>query len=353
MAFAFLYLAFRALLGTLVRTRRGLDVKDIELLVLRHELEVLRRQVARPKLRAADRALLAAAACHLPRPSRGARLVTPRTLLRWHRALVRRKWRQRAGQCGRPPVPAEVRALALRLARENPRWGHRRIGGELAKLGLRVSPTTVRRLLARAGLGTAPRRSGPSWREFLRAQAASIVACDFFTVESVLLRRYYVLFFIAHASRRVWLGGCSTNPTGAWVTQQARNLGLDLADDGVRFLIRDRDSKYSGPFDQVFGSGGIRIVQTPVRAPKANAIAERFVRTVRAECLNWLLILNRRHLERVLRVFVEHYNTQRPHRALQLQPPQPREPLPTPTIGEIQRHDRLGGLIHEYYRDAA
>ena len=139
MAFAFLYLAFRALLGTLVRTRRGLDVKDIELLVLRHELEVLRRQVARPKLRAADRALLAAAACHLPRPSRGARLVTPRTLLRWHRALVRRKWRQRAGQCGRPPVPAEVRALVLRLARENPRWGHRRIGGELAKLGLRVS----------------------------------------------------------------------------------------------------------------------------------------------------------------------------------------------------------------------
>ena len=230
MAFSFLYLAFRALLGALVRSRRGLDVKDLELLVLRHELEVLRRQVARPKLRAADRALLAAAACHLPRPSRGARLVTPRTLLRWHRALVRRKWRQPPGQRGRPPVPAEVRALVLRLARENPRWGHRRISGELAKLGLRVSPTTVRRLLARAGLGPAPRRSGPGWREFLRAQAASIVACDFFTVESVLLRRYYVLFFIAHASRRVWFAGCSTNPTGAWVTQQARNLGLDLAD---------------------------------------------------------------------------------------------------------------------------
>ena len=212
----------------------------------------------------------------------------------------------------------------LRLARENPRWGHRRISGELAKLGLRVSPTTVRRLLARAGLGPAPRRSGPGWREFLRAQAASIVACDFFTVESVLLRRYYVLFFIAHASRRVWLAGCSTNPTGAWVTQQARNLGLDLADEGMRFLIRDRDSKYSGTFDEVFRSAGIRVVKTPVRAPQANAIAERFVRTVRAECLDWLLILNRRHLERVLRVFVEHYNTHRPHRALNLQPPQPR-----------------------------
>jgi putative transposase len=197
-AIAFLYLAFRALLGVLLRFRR-LDAKDVELLVLRHELEVLRRQVARPKLRAADRALLAAAASHLPRASRDARLVTPRTLLRWHRALVRREWRQPPGTRGRPALPAELRALVLRLARENPRWGHRRITGELAKLGLRVSPTTIRRLLARGGLGPAPRRSGPSWREFLRAQAASVVACDFFTVDSVLLRRYYVLFFIAHA----------------------------------------------------------------------------------------------------------------------------------------------------------
>jgi putative transposase len=353
MAFSFLCFAFRSLLGALVRSRRGLDVKDLELLVLRHELEVLRRQVERPKLCDVDRALLAAAACHLPRPLRGARLVTPRTLLRWHRALVRRKWRQPPGQRGRPPVPAEVRAVVLRLARENPRWGHRRISGELVKLGFRVSPTTIRRLLARAGLGPAPRRPGPGWREFLRAQAASIVACDFFTVESVFLRRYYVLFFIAHANRRVWLAGCSANPTGAWVTQQARNLGLDLADHGTRLLIRDRDSKYSATFDEVFRSTGIRIVKTPVQAPQANAIAERFVRTVRVECLDWLLILNPRHLERVLRVYVEHYNTQRPHRALRLQPPQPREPPPTPAINEIHRHDRLGGLIHEYYRDAA
>jgi putative transposase len=208
-------------------------------------------------------------------------------------------------------------------------------------------------VLACAGLGPAPGSSGQGWREFLRAQAASIVACDFFTVESVLLRRYYVLFFIAHASRRVWLAGCTTNPTGAWVTQQARNVGLDLADQGMRFLIRDRDSKYTGPFNEVFRSGGIRIVTTPVRAPQANAIAERFVRTVRAECLDWLLILNRRHLERVLRIFVQHYNVHRPHRALRLQPPQPADPPPTPAVGEIQRRDRLGGLIHEYYRDAA
>jgi putative transposase len=294
-AFSFLYLAFRALLGAVVRSRRGPDVKDIELLVLRHELEVLRRQVARPKLRAADRALLAAAACQVPRSSRGRLLVTPRTLLRWHRALVRRKWRQPPGRRGRPPIPTDMRVLVLRLARKNPRWGHRRISGELGRLGFRVSPSSVRRLLARAGLGPAPRRSGPGWREFLRAQAASIIACDFFTVESVLLRRYYALFFIAHASRRVWLAGCSSNPTGAWVTQQARNLGLEFADEGMRFLIRDRDSKYSGPFDEAFRTAGIRIVKTPVRAPKANAIAERFVRTVRGECLDWLLILNRRH----------------------------------------------------------
>jgi putative transposase len=240
-----------------------------------------------------------------------------------------------------------------RLARENPRWGHRRISGELAKLGLPASPSTVRRLLARTGLGPAPRTSGPGWREFLRAQAATIVACDFFTVESVFLRRYYALFFIAHASRRVWLAGCSPNPTGAWVTQQARNLGLDLADDGMRFLIRDRDSKYTGTFDEVFGSGGIRLVKTPVRAPQANAIAERFVRTIRAECLDWLMIVNRRHLDRVLRVYIDHYNVHRPHRALKLQPPQPRKPPPVPTTGEIERRDRLGGLIHEYYRAAA
>jgi putative transposase len=352
MVFSFLYLAVRALFGALVRSRRGLHVKDIELLVLRHELEILRRQVARPKLGTADRALLAAAASHLPRSSRGAVLVTPRTLLRWHRAFVRWKWRQPAGRRGRPPLSAEIRELVLRLARENPRWGHRRICGELAKLGLRVSPTSIRRLLANARLLPAPRRSGPSWREFLRAQAAGIVACDFFTVESVFLRRYYVLFFIAHSSRRVWLAGCTRNPTGDWVTQQARNFGLDFGEQAVRLLIRDRDSKYSGSFDEVFRSEGIRTVKTPVRAPKANAIAERFVRTVRSECLDWLLILDRRHLEQTLRVYVHHYNTQRPHRALQLCPPQP-DGEARAVGSKIHRRDRLGGLIHEYYRAAA
>jgi hypothetical protein len=166
----------------------------------------------------------------------------------------------------------------LRLARENPGWGHRRICGELAKLGVRVSPTSIRRLLAPARLGPAPRRTGPSWREFLRAQAASVVACDFFTVETLFRRCYYVLFFIAHASRRVLLAGCTTNPTGAWVTQQARNVGVDFSEQGVRYMIRDRDSKYSAPFDEVFRGEGVQIVKTPIRAPIV--VPARFVISV-------------------------------------------------------------------------
>jgi len=241
------------------------------------------------------------------------------------------------------------------------------IGGSAAscpKLGIQVSPTSIRRLLAHAKLEPAPRRSGPSWREFLRAQAASIVACDFFTVETAFLRRYYVLFFIAHASRRVWLAGCTKNPSGAWVAQQARNLGLEFAEQRLRFLIRDRDSKYSGPFDEVFRSEGIRIVKTPVRAPKANATAERFVRTVRAECLDWLLILNRRHLERVLRVYVDHYNRERPYRGAPTPaarpqratkksadgrdpPPRPaRRPHPRALPSRCLRRDTNNGALH-------
>jgi putative transposase len=240
-------------------------------------------------------------------------------------------------------------------ARENPRWGHRRICGELRKLGFVVSATSVRRLLSGAGLEPAPRRGGPTWREFLKSQAGSIVACDFFTIETILLRRLYVFFFIAHASRRVWFAGCTRSPTGEWVTQQARNLGLDFGESGVRFVIRDRDGKYSGPFVEVFHSEGIRIVKTPVRSPKANAIAERFVRTVRAECLDWLLILNRRHSEHVLRVYVDHYNRERPHRSLNLNAPMADGSAlgRRDTLSGIQRRDRLGGLIHEYYDAAA
>jgi putative transposase len=223
--------------------------------------------------------------------------------------------------------------------------------GELAKLGIRVSATVIRMLLRRYGLGPAPRRSGPTWREFLAAQAEGILATDFFTVESIWLRTLYVCFVIELRTRRVHLAGATRNPASAWVTQRARNLSFDLANgDSFRFLIRDGDSKYASSFDAVFASEGIEVILTPVQAPRANAFAERWVRTVRAECLDWTLVLGRRHLERILRTYVAHYNTQRPHRGLDLRTPDP-QPYPAgepPDRLLVQGRDVLGGLIHEY-----
>jgi transposase InsO family protein len=319
---SFCYVVFRRVLQLAALRFRSEEFKELEIVVLRHELAVLRRQVGRPELRPADRVFLAAASRLLPRTSWRSFVVTPATLLRWHRRLVARRWTYPGG-VGRPPIGGELRELVLRLARENPRWGYQRIVGELCGLGVAVSATTVRKLLKDAGLGPVGERSGLSWRDFLRAQAHTMLAVDVFTVETVCLQRLYVLFFIELGSRRVHLAGCSANPSGAWVAQQARQLAWGLAERStpVRFLIRDRDSKFTRDFDIVFRSERIEIVRTPVRAPKANAVAERFVRTVRSECLDWLLILNRRHLERVLRTFVDHYNGHRPHRALNLAPP--------------------------------
>jgi putative transposase len=348
MLLSFAYLAFSAMLRLLVGRRRSTFCRDVELLVLRHQLAVLRRQQPRPAVRPADRAFLAALTRLLPSERRRGLIVTPQTLLRWHRELVRRRWKQSNQPSGRPPVERRVRELVLRVARENPRWGYPRIAGELLKLGVRVSPSTIRRLLLAAGLEPAPRRTGPSWREFLRQQAASTLACDFFTVETLTLRRYYVLFFIELGSRRVHLAGCTTNPTGDWVTQQARNLSFTGVLERTRFLIHDRDSKFSAAFEDVFRSEGIRVIRTPIRAPQANAYAERFVRTIRGECLDWLLFLGRRHLEHVLGTYVTHYNRERPHRALALAPPETISERDPPAAATIERHDLLGGLIHEY-----
>jgi putative transposase len=348
----FCYLMFRCLLQLVSLRPRSEDFKELEIVVLRHELSVLRRQTRRPQLTTTDRVFLAAASRLLPRSSWRSFLVTPATLLRWHRRLVARRWTY-SGCNGRPPIGGEIRALVLRLARENPRWGYQRIVGELHGLGLAVSATTVRKILRQAGLRPAGERAGLSWRAFLRAQAKSMLAVDFFTVETVSLQRLYVLFFVELASRRVHFAGCTANPTVAWVTQQSRQITWTLRERStpLRFLIRDRDSKFTRDLDTVFRSEGLEIIRTPVRAPKANAVAERFVRTARTECLDWLLIMNRRHLERVLRVFVDHYNSHRPHRALNLAPPDPparKLRLARPTAAGVERRDRLGGLVHEY-----
>jgi putative transposase len=333
------------------------DAKDVEIAVLRHQLMVVRRQVARPRYAAEDRMVLAMLARLLPRERWPVFLVTPATLLRWHRELVARRWTYPAAGRDRRGLDPEVVDLVVRMARENSRWGYLRIVGECRKLGVRVSATSVRRLLRRHRLGPAPRRSGPSWTAFLRAQAGGMLACDFFTVESVGLTRLYVLFIIELDRRRVHLAGITAHPTGAWVTQAARNLLMDLDEhvDRFRFLIRDRDTKFTTAFDAVFTAAGVETLKIPPRAPRANAYAERWVRTVRAECLDWTLILNREHLRRVLTGYVEHYNAARPHRGIDLDLPMgaPMATVTTlPAAAGIERVDVLGGLIHEYRRAA-
>jgi putative transposase len=350
------YLTLCRSIQLLVLLARGDAAKDLEILVLRHQLAVLRRQVPRPKLEPTDLALLAAVSRALPRSRWSCFLVTPQTLLRWHRRLIAGVWTYPPRGHGRPPLDEDLQALIVRLATENPRWGYQRIQGELLRLGVRVSATAIRMTLRRRGLDPAPRRATTTWRAFLREQAAGIVACDFFTVDTVWLRRLYVLFFIELDTRRVHLAGVTANPTGAWGTQQARNLLLVLAEQRrrVRFVLRDRDAKFTRAFDDVFCSQGAEVLLTPVQAPNANAYAERWVGTVRAERLDWLLIVGRGHLAQVLRVYVQHYNQHRPHRALGLGAPASPACL---TVGEaetgsVHRRDLLGGLVHEYRRAA-
>jgi putative transposase len=354
---AFVYLALRRVLELVALCFRSTGFKELEIVVLRHELEVLRRQVGRPRLRQADRALLAAASRLLPRSSWSSLFVSPETV-RWHRRLVARRWAYPHRRLGRPPVSLEVSQLILRLARENPRWGYRRIVGELKGLGVSVSATTVRKLLPESDLRPADERGGLAWREFVRAQAAGIIACDFFTVDTLWLGRLYVFFFIKLGTRRVRLAGCTAHPNASWVVQQARRFAWSQSDRAVpiRFLIRDRDSKYTAVFDEIFRSERIEVIRTPIRAPRANAYAERFVGTVLRECLDWILILSRGHLERVLDVYVDRYNSHRPHRALKLVPPGPAAPtlrlVDTGPHRPIHRRELLGGLIHEYRRAA-
>jgi putative transposase len=279
MTLRLLYLLSCQVLRWLALLARSAAAKDAELLMLRHEVVVLRRQVAPPRVDWADRAVLAGLARLLPRPAWHGLIVQPTTLLRWHRDLVRHRWTY-PHRRGRPPLVAELRALVLRLAAENPTWGYRRIHGELCRLGYKdkIGASTVWTILQRAGVAPAPTRSALTWRQFLRAQAKGVLAVDFFTVDTVLLKRLYVLFVVELGTRQVHVLGVTSQPAGEWVTQQARNLVMRLEDDlgRFRFVLRDRDTKFTAAFDAVFAAESIEMLITPVRAPRANAYAERW-----------------------------------------------------------------------------
>jgi len=354
------YVVVCRLLELIVLVGRGDRAKELEILVLRHELSILRRQVNRPRFQPHDRLLLAAFSRMLPRRSWNAFFVQPETLLYWHRRLVARRWTHPHRPPGRPPISPDGRELILRLARENSNRGYLRIVGELRKLGLAVSATSVRNILAKAGVPPAPLRDSQSWRSFLRAHGESILACDFFTVDTIWLRRLYVLVFLSVGSRRSEYLAYTSSPNTAWMPQQARNLLMDLDDRDrpVRFLIHDREAKFPRAFDALLESEKVKVIRTPVQAPNANAHMKRWVGSVRRECLDRLLIFSRRQLEHALRVYVRHYNKQRPHRALVLQPPdQPTAPSTRDqfpgSAAAIRRRDVLGGLIHEYEAAAA
>jgi putative transposase len=352
---SFVYLGLCRLLQLVVLLCKSERSKELEILLLRHELAILRRQPRRASVRPVDRAILAALAGALPRRAWSSLSVRPATVLRWHRQLVRRRWTYpHRRPPGRPRLDRRVQALVVQLARENPSWGYRRIVGELRGLGISISATSVRTIVIRHGLRPAPQRDELSWRNFLRQHAATTLACDFFTVETAWLTRIYVLFFLSLERRRIEFVACTSNPTGAWTAQQARNLLMTIDDRQrpLRLLIHDRDSKFGGGFDHVFQSEGIAVIRTPVQAPNANAHAERWVGSVRRECLDRLLIFSRRQLEHVLCVYARHYNRHRPHRALALRPPGKADKSATllraPPDPQLKRTDLLGGLIHEY-----
>jgi putative transposase len=355
MSLRLLYLIFIRVCGWLVLLGRSSASKNAELLVLRHEVAVLRRTKPRPGLDWADRAVLAALIRHLPRRLRAHRLVTPGTVFRWHHRLVRKKWTY-PNRTGRPPVSTEIATLIERLATENNSWGYQRIQGELLKLGHRVSASTIRRVLKALRIPPAPKRhTDTTWRQFLHVQAATILAADFFHVDCAMtLQRLYCLFVIEVGSRCVHILGVTAHPDGPWTTQQIRNLLMDLGDHAAnfRFLVRDRAGQFTASFDAALAGAGIEAAKIPPRTPRANAYAERFVLTARTEVTDRMLIFGERHLRLVLAEYEAHYNARRPHRSRQLRPPRPNHPAADVCQKRIKRRPVLGGLINEYERAA-
>lgn len=329
--------------------------KDAELLVLRHENAVLRRQLTRPvSYEPADRFWFAALSGLIPRLRwREVFPVTPGTQLGWHRRLIAAKWDYSARRrTGRPPTSAVIKSLVLRLAAENPRWGHRRIQGELARLGHRMAASTVWEILHAAGVDPAPRRSGPTWREFLATQAEGIISVDFFHIDTALGRRLYALAFLEHGTRRLHITGITANPTREWTVQQARNLAADLGArmESLRFLLRDRDGKYGEAFDAVFEAEELDVIKSAPRAPRMNAHCERVIGSIRREVLDHVLILGEAHARQVLAVYESHYNEHRPHQSRTQLPPEAQSQPAAADTGahRLLRTRVLGGLINEY-----
>jgi transposase InsO family protein len=300
--------------------------------------------------------LLAVIAEALPRSLRDGWVVTPETLLRWHRRRITRHWTQPPQQPrqGRPPTAVELRKLIVRLAAENPTWGYRRVHGELVGLGHNIAASTVWQILKDSNIDPAPHRSDVTWTEFLHSQAA--VATDFFTVDTAFLRRYYVLFFIKVQTREVFFAGVTANPTGSWTTQAARNLFIAHADqlEGARALVRDRGSQFVDSFDEIFRTEGFKVLCSPVRTPVANTFAERWIGSIRRELLDRTIIWNRRQLERLVIDYIAHHNEHRPHQSLEQLPPAASgaRPETLPENVTTLRTTRCDGLINEYQNAA-
>ncbi|MGY0063668.1 integrase core domain-containing protein [Streptomyces sp. LZ34] len=329
--------------------------KDIEILMLRHQLAITRRTQPRPRLSWSDRAVMGALLRLVSKRRRiqVALLASPRSVLRWHARLIAWKWTYPSRRPGRPPKPEALRQLIVRLSRENPGWGYRRIHGELVGLGRTIAASTVWKILKESGTDPSPQRTDRSWAAFLKAQASAIVATDLFHIDTVFLRRWFVLFFIEHGTRRVHIAGITRHPTGPWITQQARNYLMSLGDraESMRFLIRNHGSYFTDSFDAVFHAIGVRVIPTLPQVPRMNAIAERWTGPCRREATDRILITGERHLRLVVNEYAEHYNRHRPHRSLEQQAPdRPTEPGPLIAADNtrVHRHNRLGGLIHEY-----
>lgn len=359
----FMVLQIVSTLVELIQLRRTSENdKELEILLLRRQLAIYERKRRQPMRLTRGEKLPLVLAVRLKATSGRTikqmgdviRIVKPKTVFGWHRELVRWKWTyRRRNRGGRPRTDREIERLVVRLARENG-WGNERIEGELLKLGYEISDETVANILRRHGIPPVPERAtSPSWRHLMTHYKEHLLACVFFTLDTLFLQTIYVLLFIEIGSRRVHFAGCTAHPDNAWITQQARQVmwEFDGREAAIHFLNRDNDKKFSHAFDTVFRSAGIKVIPTPCRAPNANAHAERWIRSVREECLDKVLIINQAHLRRVMREYVAFFNTARLHQGIDQQIPIPR--ASRATSGPVRCRSVLGGIIHDYYRDAA